>query len=348
MAKSTPIRFGICGLGFMGRQYFAHLSEHPDTVVVAACDRDADRRAGRWTDRVGNLSTTGGETVCFDGIAGYERWEQLVADETVEAVAVTLPTTFHADVCVAALEAGKHVICEKPMALALADCDRMIAAARRSGRTLMVAQCIRFWPQYEEIKRRVDAGEVGAVRFVRLRRLASPPDYSAGGWLMNAKRSGGALFDLHVHDADFAQVLLGLPERVAAVGVRGPSGGIDQVAATYRYADGRYAVVEGGWMFTPPWPFEMAITVAGEDGTLDWSMRRGPDILHYCGGTEAETIAVAEQTGWQRELDYFVRCVREDRPVDRCLPESSRASIALVLAEAASIEQRREVSFGQP
>ncbi len=327
----------------MGRQYFTHLTGHANAEVVAACDRDADRRAGRWTDRVGNLASAGGRAVDFSNVARYEHWEQLVADEAVEAVAVTLPTALHADVCVAAMESGKHVICEKPMALTLADCDRMIAAARRSGRTLMIAQCIRFWPQYEEIKRRVDAGEIGPVRFARLRRLASPPDYSAGGWLMNAALSGGALFDLHVHDADFAHVLLGAPARISAAGVRGPSGGIDQVAATYTYGDGRYAVVEGGWMFSPPWPFEMAITVAGATGTLDWSMRRGPRVLLYRGGEQPQEIAVADQTGWQRELDYFVACLRSGRPVDRCLPESSRTSIALVLAEAASIERQCEI-----
>ena len=69
---SAPIRFGICGLGFMGRQYFAHLSAHPGAQVVAVCDRDADRRAGRWADAVGNLPTAGEPAADLRQVAGYE------------------------------------------------------------------------------------------------------------------------------------------------------------------------------------------------------------------------------------------------------------------------------------
>jgi predicted dehydrogenase len=327
----------------MGRQYFNHLRNHPNAQVVAVCDQDPARRSGDWADRVGNLLAREGQRVDMSGINAYADCNQIIVDEHVSVVAVTLPTSAHADVTVRALEAGKHVLCEKPMALTLNDCDRMIRAAEANSRTLMVAQCIRFWPQYELIKQRVDSGELGAVRFVSLRRQASPPDYSSGGWLMDAAQSGGALLDLHVHDVDFVQYLLGLPPTVSARGCRGPSGGIDHVVATYAYPDGRYAVLEGGWVFHAPWPFEMAITVVGELGTLDWSLVRGPEVLSYTGGQEPEKLAVAGESGWVREVDYFVDCVRQGRPVERCLPTSSRASIALALLERDSIEQDRPV-----
>jgi 1,5-anhydro-D-fructose reductase (1,5-anhydro-D-mannitol-forming) len=338
MASGQPLRIGICGLGFMGRQYFAHLRDHAHARVTAVCDQDAKRRVGDWSDSVGNINARAGQRVDLAGINAHAHWNELIADESVDAVAITLPTPTHADVTERALAAGKHVVCEKPMALTLADCDRMIAAARQSGRTLMVAQCIRFWPQYEEIKRRVDAGEIGSVRFASLKRLASPPGYSQGGWLMDGTKSGGALLDLHVHDVDFAQHLLGLPAKLTARGSRGPSGAIDHVISTYAYDDGRYALLEGGWVFHAPWPFDMAITVVGAAGTLDWSMRRGPEVLHYRGGDEPEKIVLGDETGWMRELDYFTACVRAGQPVARCLPESSRASIALALLERASVE----------
>ena len=338
MASEQPLRIGICGLGFMGRQYFSHLRDHTDAHVAAVCDQDAGRRAGDWSDSVGNINAREGQRVDMAGINAHADWNELIADESVDAVAITLPTSMHADVAVGALESGKHVVCEKPMALTLGDCDRMIAAAQRSGRTLMVAQCIRFWPQYEEIKRRVDAGEIGLVRFASLKRLASPPGYSQGGWLMDGTKSGGALLDLHVHDVDFAQHLLGLPVKLTAQGCGGPSGAIDHVVSTYIYDDGRYATLEGGWLFHAPWPFEMAITVVGEAGTLDWSMQRGPEVGFYHGGDELEKIVVGDETGWTRELDYFTACARQGRAVERCLPASSRASIALALLERESVE----------
>jgi predicted dehydrogenase len=255
------------------------------------------------------------------------------------------------------------------MALRLADCDRMIAAAgtastrrRRSpaAPSLMIAQCIRFWPQYEKIKEMVDAGEIGRVQFSSLRRLAAKPVYSTGNWLMDHRKSGGALLDLHVHDVDFAHYLLGVPERVAACGSTGPSGGIDHVVATYHYgpppradrhtvkpgaarAPGCYAVIEGGWMFHAPWPFEMAITVVGERGTLDWTMSRGPELFHYAGEAAPRRIPVADGTGWTRELDYFIDCVLAGRPVERCTPTSSRMSIGLALLEERAIRTGRFV-----
>ena len=341
MAAESVLRFGICGLGFMGRQYFAHLRNDPHARVVAVCDRDADRRAGNWADHVGNIGVTERGRVELAGIRAYAEPDALVADVDVDVVAIALPTPTHADLTVRALEAGKHVLCEKPMALTLEDCDRMLAAAERTGRTLMIAQCIRFWPQYEAIKQRVDAGRIGAVRFAALRRLASPPA-SFDNWMMDGERSGGALFDLHVHDVDFAQYVLGLPALLTAYGCRGASGAIDHVVATYGYPDGRYATLEGGWIYHAPW-FEMAITVVGETGTLDWLMSRGPEVYAYHGGVEPERITVSEETGWGRELDYFVDCLREGRPVERCLPASSRANIALTLLERESIESGRVV-----
>jgi predicted dehydrogenase len=326
----------------MGRQYFSHVRGQVGARVVAVCDRDAGRRVGDWSDSIGNIGDRRGQQVDMAGINAYADWSALIADERVDAVAITLPTPVHADVAVRALAAGKHVLCEKPMALTLADCDRMIAAAAASGRTLMVAQCIRFWPQYEEIKRRIDAGAIGAVRVASLKRLASLPGHSQGGWMMDGSQSGGALFDLHVHDIDFAQHLLGVPTTLAAQGCRGPSGAIDHVTSTYTYADGRYALLEGSWMFSEPWPFEMAITVVGETGTLDWSMGRGPEVHWYHGGDEPEQIAVGDETGWGRELDYFVACVQQGRTVERCPPESSRASIALALLERESVARGGE------
>ena len=339
MALDRPFGVGICGLGFMGRQYFSHLREHGHARVVAVCDRDAERRAGKWADPVGNISAGDRERVDMAGIDAYDDWDALIDDERVDVVAVTLPTPTHADVTVRALEAGKHVLCEKPMALTLAECDRMIAAAERTGRTLMVAQCIRFWPQYEEIKRRIDEGQIGAVRFAALRRVSSAPDHSSGAWMMDGAQSGGALFDLHVHDVDFAQYLLGSPANLTANGSHGPSGAIDHVVATYVYNDGRYATLEGGWVYHAPWPFEMAITVVGETGTLDWSMRRGPEIAFCHGGDAPEKISVGDETGWTRELDYFIACLRAGWAPERCLPATSRASIALTLRERESIAQ---------
>ena len=184
---SSPMRIGVCGLGYMGQRYYDHLRQHAGAQVVAVCDRDERRRSGDWSEAIGNLNVADGQKIDLSGIRAYAEAGEMAADADIDAIAITLPTSLHADLVVQALEAGKHVLCEKPMALTVAECDRMIAAAEKSGRTLMIAQCIRFWPQYEEILRRVQQGDIGRVRFAALRRVASAPAYSSGGWLMDAR-----------------------------------------------------------------------------------------------------------------------------------------------------------------
>lgn len=344
--SSNVVRFGICGLGFMGRSYFSHLRRHARARITAVADHDAGRRAGQWRDVVGNLLAQGGDVVDMSGIRAYATAEELVRDLNVDVVAVTLPTHLHCEVTCLALAAGKHVICEKPMALTLEDCDRMLAAADAAGRTLMIAQCIRFWPQYERIRQEIARGAIGDVRFAFLRRIANPPGYSKDNWLLDAQRSGGAIFDLQVHDLDFALDLLGAPQSVYASGTQGVSGGIDHVLATLRYADGRYAILEGGWAFHRPWPFNMAITVHGDRGTLSWSRQEGSDVLYYTGAEQPERLACAEQpTAYQRELDYFIDCIQRGQPVDRCTPQSTRATIRCVEAELESIRRGQAVEF---
>jgi predicted dehydrogenase len=342
----SKLRFGICGLGFMGRGHFTRLQAHPCAEVVAVCDQDPARRAGDWPDDAGNLAAMQAQSgrTALAGVVAYESPQELIANPNVDVVLITLPTFVHAAVTVAALQAGKHVLCEKPMALRPNDCRQMVAAARTSGRTLMVAQCIRFWPQYELIKRYVSEGRLGRVLFATLRRVGTPPQWSAGHWLLNGKLSGGAILDLHVHDIDYVQYLLGVPDEIYARGQRGVSGEIDHVVATYAYPDGRYVTLEGGWVIAAPHAFDMEITVHGERGTLGWALSRGDDVWHTdVDGTRAISVA---GDALRNELDYFIECVQSGRPPERCTPSSTRTSIILCWIERRAIELGRPVVLG--
>ncbi len=340
------LRFGICGLGCMGRSHFARLREHPRAEIVAVCDRNEARRGGDWNDALGNLDlvTTAGGRVSLEGINAYATPDELIADPTVDVVLITLPTRFHCPVAIAALGAGKHVLTEKPMAYRPGECTEMIRAANAAGRTLMVAQCIRFWPQYEKIKELMDAGRIGQPRFMTLIRRGSPPTYSAENWLLDGSLSGGALLDLHVHDIDFAQHLFGVPDTVFARGMIDTGGGIGHVAATYGYSDGRYVQLDGGWAFGAPYAFEMGLTVHGETGTLEWKLSGGDDVHLYAGGAEVERIPCAGDA-LRREQDYFIDCVQAGRPVSRCAPTSTRTSINLAWLERRALETGRLVEI---
>ncbi|MEW6250411.1 MAG: Gfo/Idh/MocA family oxidoreductase [Planctomycetota bacterium] len=346
-ANPATLRFGIVGLGAMGRLHFARLHQRPRSVVVAVCDPDARRRCGQWADSLGNLELMKrlDGRVPFEGVAGYATPAELLADPAVDAVVIAAPTCLHADLTVAALRAGKHVLCEKPMALRPADCDRMAAAAEESGRTLMVGQCLRFWPQYELARRYVQEGRLGSVRYINLRRLGAAPEYSMGDWMLDPAQSGGALLDLHVHDIDFAHYLLGLPETIAARGVQSATGAVDHVVATCGYPGGAYAILEGGWL-PQPWPFDMSFTIHGEHGTLDYSYRAGEDVRFYTGAAEPERLTCAGDA-YEREDDYFVNCILGGRPVERCTPASTRASVVLAWLEHRAIETGKVIPVNE-
>ena len=190
----------------------------------------------------------------------YESYEALLADPAVDAVDLCVPNHRHRPFAEAAFAAGKHVLCEKPIALTLEDADAMIDAARRAGKTLMVAHALRYWPEYRLTHDLYRRGELGDGGWLSARRLTSVlyATQGAQGWRADPARAGGAALDLQIHDLDFVCWLFGPPQTVFAHGLRlaggvaagagpqasAPGGGWEHLATTLRYADGRGATVE--------------------------------------------------------------------------------------------------------
>jgi predicted dehydrogenase len=339
------IKVGVCGLGFMGRTHFTVFDQDPRATVVALMDHQPARRNGDWRDPLGNLESGWPSRVDMANRRGYATIEDLCADPEVELVDLTLPTHLHADAAVTALQARKHVLSEKPMALSSKDCKRIVEAAKKSRKYFMVAQCIRFWPQYAKIKELVSSRMYGKVRSLALRRMATPPGYSSGAWLMNHELSGGAIFDLHIHDVDFALYLMGKPKRVTAYGTTGPSGGIDHVLGVWDYGKDVLATIEGSWCFHEPYPFGMYVNVRCEKATIEWDMTKGSSLRIYHGGKSPEEIPVAETTGWHMEIDYMLSCIDRKKKPKIVTPESSALSIKLAESEKKSIDERRAVQI---
>ncbi|MCG3178454.1 MAG: Inositol 2-dehydrogenase/D-chiro-inositol 3-dehydrogenase [Phycisphaerae bacterium] len=329
------VRVGIVGLGFMGTAHFGYYSANPKARIVALCDRIQARREGDFSGVGGNLSASGGKGVDLSKIASYAKPEQLIADPNVDLVDICLPTDLHAKYAVLALKAGKHVINEKPMALTVADCDKVAAVAARAKGAYMVAQCIRFWPQYAVARQIVASGRLGPLKTIFLERLAPTPRYSTQQWLLNAKRSGGAAFDLHVHDVDYANYLAGVPTHVSAVGYKGESGGFDHVTATLVYPKGVVATVRGGWTYPDKWSFEMAFTIECAKGTIHWRMTSGQPMT-VITNNKVETPKVASSDGWAEELKYLVNCIEKKQKPTVVTARTSRDAIRTVVAEVRS------------
>ena len=334
------INVGLLGMGFMGRTHFAVYKAHRLAKVTSICTRNPKKLAGDWSMIGGNLPSASSEREDLREIDTCQDPRQLLADPKVDLVDIMLPSSLHRKWTVEALKAGKHVLLEKPMALNARDCDAILAAARKARGMLMVAHCIRFWPEYEVAKRIVATARLGVVTNAILERCAPTPAYGVGGWQRKRSQSGGAIFDLAVHDIDFAVHLLGKPKSIFAIGTGSSN---DQVAVSLIYARNKNALVNGRWDLPGNWPFEMAFTIRCEKGTIHYRMTSGnPLTIYHCSG-RIEKPSVPKGDGWQREIDYFLNCIRRGKKPDRCKPVESRLSVALAESAVRSIRSGKAV-----
>src|SRR5437868_1831780 len=162
-------RIGIVGLGFMGMIHYLAARKLAGGRVVALCSRDAKKLAGDWTGIQGNFGPRGTQ-MDLSGQAGYADVGDLLADPAVDLVDLCVPNDEHARLAIRALEAGKHVLVEKPIALTTTDADAMVAAARASGKMLMVAHVLPFVPEFAFAAEAVRSGRYGPLRAAHLTR----------------------------------------------------------------------------------------------------------------------------------------------------------------------------------
>jgi len=269
---------------------------------------------------------------------------EVLADPEVDAVDICLPTPLHRDVAERALAAGKHVFLEKPIALSAEDADAILAAAERSGKMLMVGLVLRFWPEYVELRRVVERGELGRPRAVFAQRLSPPADWA--DWLGDREQSGGTAVDLMIHDFDQMNALLGTARRVYA---RAPTPG--HVAALVEY-DGAQGLAEGSMAMPRSYPFSSNIRVLCAGGVAEYSFSAAPAEeggnigasdaprglrLHPCDG-DPTTVPVESADPWGPEIAYFVECIEQGRPPDEGTGEHARQALAVSLAASRSLE----------
>ena len=337
---SETVGVGVIGLGFMGR---THVRAYTDAIaagyparLAAVCDGDASRLDGKDVAE-GNIEAggEGGRLFDPDALGTYTDPAELLADESVQLVSICTPTDSHPDLAIRALEAGKHVLVEKPVAVTAAEVERVAAAARQAETLCMPAFCMRFWPGWSWLKEAIDSGEYGAVRSASFQRLASPPSWNPD-FYKNAARTGGALVDLHIHDVDFVRYCFGEPESVVATGT------LDHVTALYRFGgDGApaHVMAEGGWDHSPGWPFKMRYVVVFERATADFDLSRDEPLLLHAGGAST-AVELPSGAGYDGEVRHLIGAIADGR--------EALATIDDALAVARLLERERECMESVP
>lgn len=320
MLDNTGVRVGIAGLGFMGATHLSAYEQLHGVEIAAVSSPNPQARSGDLSAVGGNLDRPHGRHD-LSASRKYGEWRDLIGDPELDAVDICLPTDLHAPAAIAALEGGKHVICEKPMALSVGDCERMLDAAERHGRVLMIGQILRFWPEYLHLHDFVKSARYGQIRTATFTRRCGLPDWSR--WLPDESRSGGAIVDLLIHDIDQALLLFGAPARIAAKSIGGP----DTLMATLIYPSGPEVRIQGGW-FPAGTPLAMGFQVRADRAEIEW----GPNGLTLSDHTGQRTpVSLPAVDAYQQELAYFVDCCRTGKPAERCLPQESARALKLAL-----------------
>lgn len=337
---SGPVRVGIIGMGFMGQTHaraysWAAINGAPCTLA-AVCDRDPSRRSG-LASAAGNIQTGGSDERLFDPavVTGYADPGSLLADKSIDLVSVCTHTDSHVEVALRALERGKHVLVEKPVAVRSSEVRRLLDAARASDRLCVPAMCIRHWPGWSDLSSLIHRGTHGRVVHARFERLGAAPAW-AGNFYTDPDRCGGAVFDLHIHDADLAVSLFGLPDRVSSMG------DAHHITTQMHYPGGPAVNTEGGWLNGRGFPFRMSFTVEFEHAVVSFDSSRTPRMMLHAEG-RSEEIPLPPHTGYDAQARSVVRAVT--RPELRsALPTLADALDVTRLIEA----ERHSAASGQP
>lgn len=333
--KFQRVNVAVAGLGFMGVTHLRAYLKNPQARIVAVCGLNRLPENGVLRGVAGNIKKPGdirlGATVKI-----YRQFDELLADRDVKLVDICTPTALHPAQVIAALKAGKHVLCEKPLAQNSADARKILKAAAASKKFLMPAMCMRFWPGWNWLKKVVAEKTYGQVRAVNFRRLSELPAWSKAG-----THAGGALFDLHIHDTDFVNFLFGRPQSVFSSGVTGADGAIHHVMTQYHFTGEPVVCAEGSWLRASG--FNMGFTIHCERATLDFDFARGAGALcvNEAGG-KSRMMKLENGDGYDAELRYFVDCVaRGERPE---IVTARDAVTALEICEA----EEKSVRTGRP
>lgn len=262
-------------------------------------------------------------------------WRAVINDKDVDTVLVATPTYTHKDIAIAAIKAGKHVMLEKPIALTIRDGEEIVKAYEAGGVKLMVAHCLRFWPEYVRVKELVTSGSIGEPRVARAYRLSTHP----GRWFRFQELSGGVAVDMSIHDLDYLRWLLGDVKRVYAIGGRysGDSvTSIDHFMANLEFESGAVAYVEGSWAMPKGFPFTTYFEITGTKGLLTVDNQSTPTLEEYIGGGYSRQMPM-HKDAYYAEWVSFINWVEKDLkpPIE---PQDAVEALRIALAINKGIE----------
>lgn len=345
------IKVGIAGLGFMGWIHWLAYQQIEGVEVVAVCDLDEKRLGGDWTDIQGNFGPPGTH-VDLSNIATSSDLEAF-CQEDFDLLDICLPPAMHRKMIELGAAAGKHVFCEKPLSLNVADCDAVLASTKQADRMLLVGHVLPFFPEFQAARKIFDGADHGQLIGAYFKRVISNPT-----WLphfFDPDKVGGPLFDLQVHDAHFIRLIAGMPQGVYARGQL-ENDVVRFCHSIYDFADPHLAVAAtGGVIDQQGRPFNHGFEIQFERATLQFEYAAltsedelMPLKLISADGkvTPVELVGGDPVDAFVAELTEVVSCVHAQQPSALLDGKLARDAIEICEATSQSVKAGSRVAIG--
>lgn len=322
-------KIAIVGFGFMGISHARSILNHPEAQLVAIVDLDPEKAIENLGQGAGNLDSGALQKEDVRDIPTYRSLDKCMTEVKPDACILSVHSDLHYSMALQIMEAGIHVLVEKPLVLDPVQGEKLIELAAERDLILMVAHVVRFMPPYQKLKHWIESGEFGELNWLSMTRFTGLPAW--GQWkekLQDFGSTGGALFDLAIHDIDFAQWVLGNPDSIEATTLPGIQSAHDYVCAHWKYESGADVKIEGGNRFHHQFPFEAGYSANFEKASIKYNS----NAEHIIIATDAETLELSAgdaMDGYAEELGYFIECLDQNAQPEMCLPQSALQSIRI-------------------
>ncbi len=317
------VRVALIGFGGIAKTShlgsYLTLEKEGKVKLVSVCDIDPKRFEEKLQLNIGTS-----DIELDDSVTKYTDWREMLANEEVDLVDICLPTFLHAETTVEVLNMNYNVLCEKPMSLFYEDCCKMVEAAKKSGKKLMIGQCLRFSNKYNYLKKLVADKTYGEVKSAVFHRFSGPPVWGWENWFMNYDRSHGCINDMHIHDIDIIRAIFGEPESVSCCSqdVYAPK---DIAHSTLLYP-GFSVLAMGDWS-KEGMPFSAEFCVGFENATVQLA---NDTITIYPRGGEAFVADIEPDDFYFSEIKFFVENIESGEENTVNTPESAATSVKLI------------------
>lgn len=302
-------KVALVGVGGISGVHIPAWEAREDAQLVALCDVRPEQMA-RFKD----------SKRC------YTDFDEMLANEKIDILDICLPTYLHADFAVKAMEKGINVICEKPISLKKADVERVYGTAAKNNVKFMVAQVLRFWPEYVFVKKIFDESTYGKLLSGSMTRLGTRPKWSWDNWMTDPERSGLVPFDLHIHDLDFMVYTFGAPVKHTVFKSTTPTQ--DYFSAVYEFGD-FFISSEASW-YAAAYSFRSGFRFQFEHAVVE---AVGGELKVYCedgnvltpltvgGGNDSGIEGIPKSDAYANEINYFTDCVKNGTEPDVVHPQ---------------------------